>query len=260
MAKPVAHNALKDLVALVTGGGTGIGREIALTFAREGARVAITGRRKEPLKSVAQEIEMNGGQAHAIAGDVSKGPDCQRMVRDAVKHFGALHILVNNAGIASFGRVDEQSDADIQSLVDVNLTGAMLMSKYALPELLKHKDSGVVSVLNISSSAALSGVRNFSVYSAAKAGLIHFTKCLALDLAAEHVRVNCITPGVVKTPIHEGPGVNLPELMAHFAESTPLGRVGQPADIAEAALYLSGKKAAWITGSVLTVDGGISLA
>jgi NAD(P)-dependent dehydrogenase (short-subunit alcohol dehydrogenase family) len=259
MSKKASNKYLKDLVTLITGGGTGIGREIALTFAREGALVALTGRRKEPLASVVQEVELDGGKAVAIAGDVSRPEDCQRMIRETIKHFGTLHILVNNAGIARFGAVDQISDKDIQSIVDVNLTGAMLMTKYAAAELIKHKVSGTASILNISSSAAHSGVKHFSAYSAAKAGMIHFTKCAALDVAASRVRVNCINPGVVKTPIHESPGANLAELMANFAELTPLGRVGQPADIAEAAVFLSSQRASWITGSELTVDGGISL-
>ncbi|HYF48952.1 MAG TPA: SDR family oxidoreductase [Planctomycetota bacterium] len=253
---------LQGRVAIVTGGGTGIGRGIALLFAAEGARVVVTGRRKEPLDQTVSDIAAAGGQAQAISADVSSPADCQRVVRETVSRFGALHTLVNNAGMARFGAVDQNSDEDITTMVNVNLLGPMYMTKCAIPELVKSKDSGGASIVNISSSVVDKPVRSFSVYSAAKAGLVHFTKCTALDLAADRVRVNCINPGVVDTPIFGTmmPADRIETAMQEFAKQTPLGRVGAPRDIAEAALYFASPRASWVTGAVLTVDGGISLA
>jgi NAD(P)-dependent dehydrogenase (short-subunit alcohol dehydrogenase family) len=255
------HGQLKGLTALITGGGTGIGRGIALLFAREGAAVAVAGRRREPLDALVAEIESAGGQALAATGDVSKPEDCQQIVMAAVTRFQSLNILVNNAGIARFGAVDLMSDGDIRSQVEINLIGPMLMTRYAIPELVKSKARGA-AILNIGTSAVNSVVKNFAVYSAAKAGLVHFTRCMALDMADERVRVNCINPGVVETPIFETmmPASRIKGMMDDFAKQTPLGRVGKPEDIAEAALFLCSPRSSWVTGSVLTVDGGISLA
>jgi len=247
-------------VVLITGAGTGIGRGMALAFAREGASIALAGRRKEPLEATAAEIQKLGAKAAVIKTDVSNAADCQTLALECVLRLGDLHILINNAGNATFGALDQTADEDISSMLDVNLRGVMLMSKYAIPELIKHRD-GSASILNIGTSAALTVVKNFSVYSSVKAALIHFTNCMALELAEHRVRVNCINPGVVETPIFETmmPAASIPAAMANFASQTPLGRVGQPQDIADAALFLCSRKASWITGASLTVDGGISL-
>ena len=253
---------LQGTVALVTGGGTGIGRGIALNFARAGAAVAVTGRRKEPLDAVVAEIIAGGGKAGALQGDVSKQEDCHNMVFECIMRFGGLHILVNNAGIARFGALDQTSDEDIAAMLQINLLGVMLMTKYAVPDLIKFNRARNACILNIGTSAALRPVKNFSVYSATKAALMSFTQCMALELGEHRVRVNCINPGVVETPIFSTmmPSAMLGAAMAKFAAQTPLGRVGQPSDIADAAQFLCGPQAAWITGAILSVDGGISLS
>jgi NAD(P)-dependent dehydrogenase (short-subunit alcohol dehydrogenase family) len=252
---------LENTVVLITGGGTGIGKGIAMAFAREGAAVAITGRRQEPLDATVAQITQAGGKAVAIQGDVADESRCQDMILDCVVRLGALHILVNNAGNARFGALDQTSDEDIDMMLNVNLRGVMLMTKYAIPELTKHKNTGNACILNIGTSAALTPVKNFSVYSTAKAGITQFTQCMALELSEHRVRVNCIHPGVVDTPIFQTmmPESMVKGTMINFAKQTPLGRVGQPEDIAEAALYLCTRRAAWVTGAALTVDGGISL-
>jgi NAD(P)-dependent dehydrogenase (short-subunit alcohol dehydrogenase family) len=256
------HGALAGLVALVTGGGTGIGRGIAVTFAREGASVAVTGRRKEPLEAVVAEIEKNGGKAAAITGDVSNPDDCHQMVLQCIMRFRHLHLLVNNAGMARFSALDQTTDEDVARMLDVNLRGVMLMTKYAIPELSHHREPAKGAILNIGSSAALSAMKNFAPYSAAKAGLIEFTRCMAMELAEARVRVNCINPGAVETPIYETmmPPAAVKLALKTFAHQTPLGRVGQPKDVADAALFLCSPAASWITGASLTVDGGLSLA
>ena len=252
---------LKDTIAFITGGGTGIGRGLALAFARAGSTVAVCGRRKDKLDETVAEIQKAGGKAAAFAGDVSKAEGCCQMALDCVVKLGGIDILVNNAGIARFGALDQTPDEDIDAMIDINLRGAVLMTKYAIPELTKRGASGRCSILNIGTSAALSAVKNFAGYSATKAALLHFTRCMAAELAENRVRVNCINPGVVDTPIFGTmmPSAAVKGALDNFAKQTPLGRIGQPADIADAAVFLSSPQAAWITGAMLTIDGGMSL-
>jgi len=250
---------LAGLNALITGGGTGIGKGIALEFAAQGADVALTGRRKEPLEEVAAEIRKLGRKCVTIAGDVGKPADAARMVRETVAALGSLQVLVNNAGIARFGPLDKTSDDDIAGMVNVNLTGLLYVTKAAIPELIKH--GGRAAIVNIASSVAEKPVKYFGVYSATKAAVVHASRCLALDLAEQRVRVNCVNPGVVETPIF-GTTMSPEEVekaMKQYAQMTPLGRVGQPRDIASAVLFLARPGSDWITGAVVTVDGGIAL-
>lgn len=257
--KDALVGSLAGFSVLITGGGTGIGRGIALEFATQGADVAITGRRKEPLESVAAEIRKLGRKCVTIAGDVGKPSDAARMVRETVGALGALHILVNNAGIGRFGPLEKVSDDDIAAMINVNLTGLLYVTKAAIPELIKHK--GRAAIVNVASSVADKPIKHFSVYSATKAGVVHATRCIALDLAEHRVRVNCVNPGVVETPIFATmmPADAVPAAMDQYKQMTPLGRVGQPRDIASAVVYLSRPESDWITGAVLTVDGGIAL-
>ncbi len=253
---------LADKVALVTGGGSGIGEGIARRLARAGAAVAISGRRLEPLEAVAQDIGRVGGRVLAVQGDVRESADGKRMVAETVEAFGGLHILVNNAGVARGGPIASMSDDDIDATIDIDLKGPIHMMRAALPELRRQRENGGSSVINISSSVTRTVLENFSVYSAAKAGLDQLTRCWALEMADERIRVNAICPGVVETPIFEtvmGQGEAM-KFLRSSATTTPLGRVGTPADIAELALFLAGEKGAWMTGSILTLDGGISLA
>lgn len=252
---------LNGKVVLVTGGGTGIGRGIAKAFAREGATVVVTGRRTEPLQELVSEIKSTEREALAVAGDVSKPADATRMVAETVAAFGALHILVNNAGVASFGTVDGTPDDKIDATVDINFKGPIHMAKAAVPHLRKHKDAGGSAILNISSSVTSLALKNFAVYSATKAGLDHLTRCMALDYGTDRIRVNAINPGVVDTPIFETmmPKAAVTKAMEAFVAAHPLGRLGRPEDIAEMAVFLCGPKASWITGALVPVDGGIGL-
>ena len=257
-----ANQELTGKVALVTGGGSGIGEGIARRLATAGAAVAISGRRLEPLQAVVHDIEQGGGRALALGGDVRRPEDGQRMVAETVQAFGGLHLLVNNAGIARGGPLAAMSDEDIDATIDIDLKGPIHLMRAALPELRKHRQQGGAVVINISSSVSQSVLSNFSVYSAAKAGLDQLTRCWALELAGERIRVNAINPGVVATPIFKTvmSADDAEGFLQASAGNTPLGRVGTPADIAELALFLASERSAWMTGTLLTLDGGISLA
>jgi 3-oxoacyl-[acyl-carrier protein] reductase len=249
-------------VALVTGGGTGIGKGIAKALAGAGAAVALAGRRHEVIAAAAEEIREEGGEAIAVQADVAQEDDAERLVAAVAEKLGALHVLVNNAGIARVGPLAEMTSESIDAVIDVDLKGPIWMIRAALPELSRHRESGRASVINVSSSVTLNVVPNYSVYSAAKAGVDMLTRCLARDLAPMRIRVNAINPGVVETPIFS---TMLPEnavgrAMRSAAELTPLGRIGLPADVAGLALFLAGPASSWMTGAVIALDGGISLA
>lgn len=253
---------LEGKVALVTGGGSGIGEGIARAMAREGAAVVISGRRLEPLGSVVEAIEAEGGQALAVAGDVAVAGDAAAMVERTVEAYGGLHVLVNNAGIARGGPVEGMPEADIDAVIDIDLKGPVHMVRAALPHLEAQGLDGGASVINISSSVTQTVVGNYSIYSAAKAGLDQLTRCWGLDFAPKGIRVNAICPGIVDTPIFETvmSAAAARRFVKSSAKTTPLGRPGQPADVAGLALYLASEQSAWMTGAILTLDGGLSLA
>jgi len=248
-------------VALVTGGGSGIGRGIAEAFAGAGAAVALAGRRHEVVRAAAAELCASGARAVAVQGDVARQDDARRMVEETVRELGTIHVLVNNAGLARRGPIGEMPSADVDAVIDVDLKGPIWMIRAALPTLGSHQETGGASIVNISSSMTLSAVADASVYSAAKAGLDMLTRCLARDLASAGVRVNAICPGVVETPIFETmmPQRVVGRALRRFAARTPLGRVGQPSDVARLALFLASPAAAWTTGAVIPLDGGLSL-
>ena len=248
---------LQDRVALVTGGGSGFGRAIALRFAREGARVAVGGRRRAPLESTADAIRQAGGEALAVVGDVTVEADAETMVRDTVERFGALDVLVNNAG-AVFGRVtaEECAPDDFRRTLEANLMSVFLCSRAALPALRRRRGS----IINISSMGGLKAQRRHLPYSVAKAAVVHLTKCMALDHAPEGVRVNCICPAYIETELNRDHLSHLRNTgeIQELEKAHPLGLGGTPEDVAAAALYLASAQAHWNTGCCLPVDGGVS--
>ncbi len=256
-----AQIRLDGKVALVTGGGSGIGREIAEMLASAGASVAVTGRREDVLEEAVRAIEVNDGRAVAVAGDVSDPAHAAHMVEQTVERLGGLHILVNNAGISRNGSLESMADEDVDALIDIDLKGPIFVTRAAVPHLREHKAAGGAAVINISSSVTLIGVKNFSIYSAAKAGVDQLTRCWALDLAEDGIRVNAINPGIVETPIFDTmmPADQIQSALDYFAGTTPLGRVGQPRDIARVALFLASPMGAWVTGAIVPADGGLSL-
>jgi len=244
---------LGDKVALITGAGSGIGRACALAFAREGARVALMGRRRERLEETATQI---GGDALVVAGDLTSKDDIARAVDETVARFGALNILVNNAGILIAGTAESHTEAEWDETFNVNVRGLWRMSRAVLPHL---RRAGGGSIVNISSVLGLVGARHRAAYAASKGAVTLLTKAMALDHAAEQIRVNCVCPGIVETDlvadfVRKAPD---PEAARRAREALhPLGRFGRPEDIAACVVFLAGDESSWMTGAAIPVDGG----
>jgi len=246
---------LDSKVALITGGGTGIGRAIARLFAQEGAAVVITGRRKEMLDQVVGAIEHRHGRAVAVAGTVTDETHARSAVAQAVRTFGKLNILVNNAGVGAFGKaLHETDDATWDELLAINLTGVFRMTRAAVPEMLK---AGGGAIVNISSIAGLVGIPLSAAYSATKGALDALTRCLAIDYAKQGIRCNAVCAGLVRTPM-AAPLLNDPTRSAQVLASYPMGRPGTPEEVANLVLYLASDESAWVTGTIVPIDGGMT--
>jgi NAD(P)-dependent dehydrogenase (short-subunit alcohol dehydrogenase family) len=249
---------LAGKVALITGGGTGIGRAIALAFAREGASVALAGRRLEKLKEVATEVEKQGGRVMTIECDVTRAKDAARAVRETVKRFGSLSVLVNNAGTLHVSTVEGISEEEWDRVMTVNVKGPFLLSRAVLPEFRK---AGGGAIVNIGSVLGLVAMKDRAAYCASKGGVTMLTKAMALDHAHENIRVNCICPSVVETDLVKGVFNETEEgqakLKARLA-TIPLGRLGRPEDVAEMAVFLASEESSWLTGAAIPLDGGVT--
>lgn len=249
---------LSEKVALITGGGTGIGRACAELFAKEGARVAIAGRRREPLDAAAKEIAKTGGQVAAVVCDVTQRKSVEAALAEVVTWFGRLDVLVNNAGAVIVATAEQTSDEDWERLLATNLTGTFLASRAALTLMRK---AGGGSIVNIGSILGLVARRDRAAYCAAKAGVTGLTKAMALDHAHEKIRVNCICPSIVETELGLRSIRLAPDPAAEMrrrVEGIPLGRMGKPEDVAQMAVYLASDESAWITGVALPLDGGLT--
>ncbi|MEK9145603.1 MAG: glucose 1-dehydrogenase [Elusimicrobiota bacterium] len=249
---------LKDKVCLITGAGSGMGRVASLLFAKEGARVVAADVRKDCAEETAQLIAKAGGKAEAVGADVSEEGDAKAMVGAAVKAFGRLDVLYNNAGI--FPEKDHSvvdTDPEIWDLVyRVNLKGVYLGCKYGIPELVK---AGGGSVVNIASFVALLGCSvPQDAYTASKGGVIALTKSLAVQFGPKGVRANAICPGPIETPLLMDWLLKEPAEKAKRINRIPMGRFGKPEDVAYLALYLASEESSWTNGAVLVVDGGIT--
>ena len=249
---------LAGLSALITGGGTGMGRAIALAFAREGAKVAVAARRVEKLEGVVREMEAAGGVGLALDCDVTRGVDAERAVRQTAEKFGSLNILVNNAGVLSVSTVEGITEQEWDRLMAANLKGPFLMSRAALPEFRK---AGGGVIVNIGSVLGLVAMKNRAAYCASKGGVTMLTKAMALDHAHEGVRVNCICPSIVETELvrdlFDASAEGQAARRARVA-TMPLGRFGQPEDVARMAVFLASNESAWMTGVALPLDGGLT--
>jgi NAD(P)-dependent dehydrogenase (short-subunit alcohol dehydrogenase family) len=247
---------LANKVALITGGTSGIGTATAVLFAKEGASVAITGRNQERGQRVRDTILSSRGKAIVIPGDVRKAEDCRRAVDETVSAFGQLDILFNNAGVFYPHTVLDCSEQEWDEQIDVNLKGTFLMSKFALPEMIR-RGSGVI--INNSSGWGIVGGDSAAAYCASKGGVVLLTKAMAIDHGRQGIRVNCICPGDVDTPMLPEDarmrGLNWRDYLAGCAKR-PLGRIGTPEEIAKAALFLASDDSSFMTGAALVVDGG----
>jgi len=244
---------LEGKVALITGGNSGIGEAVAKLFAQEGAAVVITGRRKEALERVVGEIDR--GRALAVAGSVTDETHVRSAVDQAVRTFGKLNILVNNAGIGAFGKtLHETDDATWDEVLAVNLTGVFRMTRAAVPAMMK---VGGGSIVNISSIASLVGIPLLPAYAATKGALDALTRCLAIDYAKQGIRCNAVNPGLVDTPMAAGL-ISDPSTLAQVLSDYPLNRPGTPEEVAKLVLYLASDESAWVTGAVFPIDGGMT--
>lgn len=249
---------LSGKAAFITGGGTGIGRACALAFAKEGAKVAIVGRREAPVEEAAREIAASGGDSFAMPCDVTDRASVERALEASANHFGRLDTIVNNAGAVVVATAEETSDDDWHRLLDVNLTGSFLVSRAALP-LLRKASGGTIT--NIGSLLGIVARKQRAAYCAAKAGLIGLTRALAMDHAHENIRVNCISPAIVETELGLASMAKAPDPAAERKRRSaeiPLGRLGKPEEVALLAVYLASDESAWVTGAILPLDGGAS--
>jgi NAD(P)-dependent dehydrogenase (short-subunit alcohol dehydrogenase family) len=244
-------------VALVTGAASGIGRATAILFAQEGARVLVDDINDLEGEATVALIGKYGGEASYIHADVSDSEQCRMMIRAAVDRYGGLDILHANAGVPGpDAPIIEHLDGEIRELVDVNLIGVIYSCRAAIDAVAKR---GGGSIVITSSLAGLQGPPQIGVYAATKAGVIRLTEVLACECAALGIRVNAVAPGVVETPMLWDTAMNTPEGLKTYRLLTPLGRLGKPEDIAKAVAFLASDDASWITGIVLSVDGGAAL-
>ncbi len=243
-------------VALVTGGGSGIGRASALTFAREGAKVVVADVVVEGGEETVRLIQQRGGEAIFVKTDVSQATEVEALVARAVQTYGRLDCAHNNAGIegAAATTVDYAEDA-WERVIAINLKGVWLCMKYEIPQLLKQ---GGGAIVNTASTAGLVGYRGGSAYVASKHGVVGLTKTAALEYAKAGVRVNAVCPGAIDTPMMGRITGHRPQRAERMAAAEPVGRMGRPEEIAEAVVWLCSKAASFVTGHAMAVDGGIT--
>lgn len=251
---------LNEKVAIITGAGGGIGRASALLFAREGARVAAVDINQAAIEETARLVKAGGGQVQAIVADVSKSAETAEIVRQTLDAFGLIDVLFNNAATTSFGQVGETSDEELARVFAINLNSVVYLCRAVVPLMQKN---GAGSIINTSSITGIVGAPGMAAYSASKGAIITLTRTLALEVAEHNIRVNCLCPASIETPM----------LQASFARAAdpeqarrqnikrhPLGRFGTPEDAAYFALFLASDESSWVTGGTHVIDGGAVIA
>ncbi len=249
---------LAGKTALVTGAGSGIGRQIALRFAAEGAEVFVTDLAGERAQETARLVEGEGGTAISGALDVTSASAVQEAMEMMIAQLGGIDIVANNAGVTIVGAAHSMQESDWDEELTVNLKSVYIVSKAAWPHLRSRGGGAIVCTASI---AGLWAIPDDAAYCASKAGVVMLTKCMALDGARDGIRVNCVCPGFIDTPMIEGYFADQPDPQAarRFATGLhPLGRLGQPLDIADGYVYLASEEARWVTGTALVIDGGLT--
>jgi len=248
---------LNGKVAVVTGGGTGIGRDAALLLAREGARVIVSARRLEPLQETVQMIEAEGGSALAVTCDVTRYSDIENLYQKAMEWAGRVDILVNNAGASHTKNFLDITMEDFDEVINVDLRSVFAMCKVFVPQMIQN---GGGSIINVSSILGVFGGRGMSLYCTAKGGVNNFTRALAAELGPHGIRVNAICPSHIETPMMQ-PWLDYLRSAGKFEKLEkvfPLRRIGYPQDVSSAILFLASDDSAWITGIAMIIDGGMS--
>ena len=247
---------LKDRVAIVTGSGSGIGRAIALAMAREGARIAVVDLNEAGAQETVKEIQKEGGQAHPYKADVTRKAQIEAMVAEAIKRWGTVHILVNNAGWDKVEPFIQSTEETWDKVLAINLKGPIICIRAVLDEMIKN---GYGKIVSIASDAGRVGSTGEAVYSAAKGGIIAFTKTIAREMARHRINVNCICPGPTNTPLFATVAADNPKLAESLKRVIPFGRLGLPEDIAPTVVFLASDEAGFITGQTLSVSGGLTM-
>ena len=244
---------LKGKIAFITGFGSGLGQAIAIVYAREGAAVAGTSPTESKGRETVAMVEKLGGKALFWPGDVSNSVQMKRLIDETVRQWGGIDIVVNSGGVRTNGSITDITEEDWDRTLDVNLKGAFIVSRMAIPEMIK-RGGGVI--LNIGARSGMLGQAGRAAYCASKGGLVTLTEAMAMDHAKDKIRVNCICPGPTRTPMVD---TSTPEKLARYKTRVPIGRIGEPEDVAYAALYLASDEASMVTAAILPVDGGMRL-
>jgi NAD(P)-dependent dehydrogenase (short-subunit alcohol dehydrogenase family) len=244
---------LQSKVAVITGSGGAIGSVTAKRFTREGAKVVITDFNVEGGQKTVKDIKDHGGEAIFIEADITKVSECEKIIRTTVDTFGRVDVLFNNAGIDLVKMMHECTEEDYDQVVDIHLKGSFFCSRYALPEMMKQ---GGGSIINMGSIAGLIGYEKVPTYCAAKGGIVNLTRYIALEYARYNIRCNCICPGAVATGMMKRYMTDFPELAQKSIKNHPMGRIAEPEEISDTAVFLASNESAFITGVSLPVDGG----